>query len=217
VRANTCVACHQTVGHELEKARHPELIFELDGQSVTEPKHWRETAGWSHAQTWLVGQAAALREMTWQMQREPGERLTARWRGLSWVLQKAVSPDGAGASFGKISLESSAENLRQVHTASDQLARDAAARKFSAADTQQLLKRLADTHADFADASVPAADHARRAERLVLALDRLVEAVAAPAAAKAKLDELFKLAQSLPDFEPAKFGAALREFSATLP
>jgi len=42
VRANNCVACHQTVELPLLKAGHPELIFELDGQSVSEPKHWRK-------------------------------------------------------------------------------------------------------------------------------------------------------------------------------
>ena len=42
VRANTCVACHQTVDSPLLKAGHPELTFELDGQSASQPRHWRE-------------------------------------------------------------------------------------------------------------------------------------------------------------------------------
>ena len=67
VRANTCVACHQNVDADILKAGHPELIFELDGQSVAEPKHWRETTNWNGAQAWLVGQAVALREMSWQL------------------------------------------------------------------------------------------------------------------------------------------------------
>jgi hypothetical protein len=32
VRANTCIACHQTLAAPLRTAGHPELIFELDGQ-----------------------------------------------------------------------------------------------------------------------------------------------------------------------------------------
>ena len=42
VRANTCVACHQNLDSDILKAGHPELTFELDGQSVAEPKHWRD-------------------------------------------------------------------------------------------------------------------------------------------------------------------------------
>ena len=42
VRANACVACHQNVPADILKAGHPELFFELDGQSVAEPKHWRD-------------------------------------------------------------------------------------------------------------------------------------------------------------------------------
>src|SRR6202035_1430341 len=41
VRANTCVACHQNLDSDILKAGHPELMFELDRQSVAEPKHWR--------------------------------------------------------------------------------------------------------------------------------------------------------------------------------
>src|ERR1017187_4457125 len=43
VRANTCVACHQNVDSDIREAGHPELIFELDGQSVTMPRHWRKS------------------------------------------------------------------------------------------------------------------------------------------------------------------------------
>ena len=42
IRANTCVACHQVIDLALLKAGHPELIFELDGQDASEPRHWRE-------------------------------------------------------------------------------------------------------------------------------------------------------------------------------
>jgi hypothetical protein len=62
VRANTCVACHQVVSEPLLKAGHPELIFELDGQSVAEPKHWTAEKNGNSAQVWFIGQAVALRE-----------------------------------------------------------------------------------------------------------------------------------------------------------
>ncbi len=60
VRANTCVACHQTLDSDIIKAGHPELTFELDGQSVPEPKHWRDDDPSSALRAWLVGQAVAL-------------------------------------------------------------------------------------------------------------------------------------------------------------
>ena len=67
VRANTCVACHQNLESEISKAGHPELTFELDGQSVAEPKHWRDDDPSSGLRAWLVGQAVALREMSWDL------------------------------------------------------------------------------------------------------------------------------------------------------
>src|SRR5207237_10680396 len=62
IRANPSVACHQNVDNDLLKAGHPALAFELDSQSVNEPKHWRDDDDWSGARSWLVGQAVALRE-----------------------------------------------------------------------------------------------------------------------------------------------------------
>ena len=60
VRANSCVACHQTVEPALLAAGHPELLFELDGQAVAEPKHWREKGDWHGPKAWLVGQAVVV-------------------------------------------------------------------------------------------------------------------------------------------------------------
>ena len=88
VRANVCVACHQNVDTDILTAGHPELIFELDGQSVTEPKHWSAEKNGNGAQAWLVGQAVALREMEWQISREPkpDKKLIARRDALVWLL-----------------------------------------------------------------------------------------------------------------------------------
>ena len=51
VRANICVACHQNVDADILKAGHPELIFELDGKSVAEPKHWSAEKNGNGAQS----------------------------------------------------------------------------------------------------------------------------------------------------------------------
>ena len=64
-RANACVACHQNIEPAIVNvSKHPSLLFELDGQTQSEPKHWREAAGHDGVQTWFVGQAVALREMS---------------------------------------------------------------------------------------------------------------------------------------------------------
>jgi hypothetical protein len=58
-----------------------------------------------------------------------------------------------------------------------------------------------------------------RAERLVLALDRLLAALPADsrkADVSGQLDRLFRLAQSIPDFSPADFARELDVFSQRL-
>ena len=216
VRANTCVACHENVDNDLLKAGHPELIFELDGQTAAEPRHWLERTGWDGARAWLVGQAVALREVSWQLAR-PGEtdgRLLARQAGLLWVVQRAsraIGPD----TFASLAVQSSADKTR---AAADDLAKDVAARPWTPGQTAAVLKQLASATEDFRDAGTPVEIQARRGERLVLALDRLL--AASDRAVENRLDtemkELFRLAQSLPDFDPAKFAAALEKFAAKL-
>lgn len=214
VRANSCVACHQTVDPALLAAGHPELLFELDGQAVSEPKHWREKGDWHGPKAWLVGQAVALREMSAQLNREktPGEKLTAPWSASLWLLQKLGDLGSALPSL------KSAANATQAHPAADTLARRAAELEWSQALTRQALQRLAATHTEFADANIPRAQQARRAERLVLALDRLTAPLEKAALAKLEPDlkELFTLAQSLPDFAPEKFAKTLEAFAKKL-
>lgn len=214
VRANSCVACHQSVEPALLAAGHPELLFELDGQAVSQPKHWREKGDWHGPKAWLVGQAVALREMSAQINREkaPGDKLTAPWAGALWLLQKLDGLDSALPAF------KSAANATQAHSAADTLARRAAELEWSHDLTRQSLQRLARTHTEFADAKTPRLTHARRAERLVLALDRLTAPLDKAALAKLEPDlkELFALAQSLPDFAPDKFAKALESLTKKL-
>ena len=214
VRANSCVACHQTVDPALLAAGHPELLFELDGQAVSQPKHWREKGDWHGPKAWLVGQAVALREMSAQLTKEknPSEKLTAPWTATLWLLQKL---DGLDSTLPSLK---PAATAAQAHPAADTLARRAAELEWSHDLTRQTLQRLAKTHAEFADAKIPRAQQARRAERLVLALDRLTAPLEKAALAKLEPDlkELFALAQSLPDFAPEKFAKTLEAFAKNL-
>lgn len=222
VRANTCVACHQTVSGPLLQAGHPELMFELDGQCAAEPRHWHEPASWNRAQAWYVGQAVALREMSWQLAREPGSdnRLPGRWRALVWLMQKLDGVDPALSGLEKITPEASPENLLATQQAADALARTAATSvTWNDELAQKALARLAGTAGDFAAGTDAGELPARRAERLVLALDRLLLAQKpAPSGSRTanNLDELFKEAQSAPDFRPADFAATLIRFDTSL-
>ena len=87
------MACHQNLESDISKAGHPELTFELDGQSVAEPKHWRDDDPSSGLRAWLTGQAVALREMSWALSRNetPDSTEVDRWKGLAWLLAKTTA------------------------------------------------------------------------------------------------------------------------------
>lgn len=224
VRANTCVACHQTVAQPLLKAGHPELIFELDGQCVSQPKHWREKTNGHGAQAWLVGQAAALREMCWELsggatgtsRPASDEKLIARTDALLWLLQKldAANQRVPKLSTARVEGANAKPDYPGLQVTADKLARSAAEVTWSADMTSSVLGVLARAAPDFRK-ELPAQQHALRAERLVLALDRLLASSPRPTA-EAELDELFKLAQSLPDFDPARFSGALEKLARAL-
>src|ERR1051325_5997915 len=214
VRANTCVACHQNVPSDLLNAGHPELIFELDGQAVTQPKHWRKELDKPGPQLWLVGQAVALREMLWRFPVDGLEVVSpfnapSRSMALEWVVSRSASALGMDwvPTNGAIPESSFREKA-------DQVAHDVAKLDWNTSLTRKCLARLSDSSADFSDKSIHVSIHARRAERLVLALDRLTLALPAAKndAVNAALNRLFADAQSVPDFDPNQFAKDLKEF-----
>jgi hypothetical protein len=90
LRTNTCVACHQVIEPDLLAAGHPRLHFEQAGLSEREPRHWQEL--WSDPQLWLVGQTAALRELSGKWVASGGDAwLHQEWTFLYGLLQ-AVGP-----------------------------------------------------------------------------------------------------------------------------
>jgi Zn-finger protein len=221
VRANVCAACHQNVDADILAAGHPELIFELDGQSVAEPKHWRAEKNGNGAQAWLVGQAVALRELSWQMtqprgftespQRSMETNLLDRIFALSWLLEKAT-----GEELAPVTTVESFESRQRM---ADQLARDKSQVAWTEQTSRDYLMRLAGLGASFSDTAISRSLQARRAERLVLGLDRLLAALPEfknNEPAQSALKRLFKLAQSVPDFDPQEFAATLEKFSQAL-
>jgi len=220
-RANTCVACHQHLEPDLRNAGHPPLIFELDGQCVTQPRHWRERTG-QGGQLWLVGQAVALREMSWHLERAstPDPAAVVRWQAMVWLVQRAANALTNLPPFAESKSEPTPSNFQRVRELSDALALRTSELAWSPAFNDRLLRHLAGASHDFAADTLPRLVHACRAERLALGLDRLFVASGnkqTAAAAAAQLEALFKAVQSLPDFDSAAFARHLAGFSQALP
>lgn len=198
-RANNCVACHQSLSDELVKANHPPLIFELDGLLLEEPKHWREDADFSHAKTWLVGQAVALREVAAQAAREPGDARSAEIEAIKELLAASGTgwDGGAGADLVR---------------AADDFAKRISGAPMPAAQTRAALDKLIRHRSPFEVGAFGTVPEAYRmwavghyAERVALAIDRMNQSLVAagqkPAFPEDALDELFKAAQPPKSFD----------------
>jgi Cytochrome c554 and c-prime len=221
VRANTCVACHQNLDSDVVRAGHPELTFELDGQSVAEPKHWRDDDPSNGVRAWLVGQAVALREMSWALSKNetPDAEATARWKGLAWLLAKATAAQTNTPVIDQPGETTSLAGFTGAQQQADLLARRAAESSFGADFAQELLRALAATDSEFIASRTSPDLLFRRAQRLVLALDRLSIAVISQlpgTATNPALIQLFDDVRSHTDFQAPRFGQHLRNFRETI-
>jgi hypothetical protein len=215
VRATTCVACHQNIDHDLLKAGHPALAFELDSQSVNEPKHWRDDDGWSGARAWLVGQAVALREAAWRSRTDPDPAADAQETSmaLAWLLSKVISSQ---PMLPKI-FEPNSSDLEPVQKQADELARAGASWNPNIASTTSILHALVATGSEFVVTNETAAQALfYRARRLVFALDRLTSALNQNRSPPLKIDnQLHALREDVrgrDGFDPARFTEHLRAF-----
>lgn len=221
VRANTCVACHQNLDSDIMRAGHPELTFELDGQSVAEPKHWRDDDPSSGLRAWLVGQAVALREISWELSKNetPDAEAIAKWKGMAWVLHKATAQQTNLPVIDTPSGTTSPASFAATQERSDLLARRAAEYQFSEDFARQLLDILAATDSEFIVSKETSDVLFRRAQRLVLALDRLLAAVThegSSAARNPALNQLFEDVRSRADFQPPRLAEHLKIFRAAI-
>jgi hypothetical protein len=140
-----------------------------------------------------------------------------RWEGLRWVLQRCATD--AVPTLDNVGAEANAANYAALADAADSVARRGAELAWSPDTTRAVLARLSSSHDAFLDAAVAQKVQAYRAERLVLALDRLLASLPAnqrPRPASDALDRLFQLSQSTPDFVSADFAAALEKFDQEL-
>jgi hypothetical protein len=218
-RANSCVACHQNVDHDLLKAGHPALVFELDSQSVNEPKHWHDDDPWIGPRSWLTGQAVALREAAWRARSDtdPAPDMQETSMALAWLLARATM---AEPSLPKI-VEPSSSDLMPLQKQADDLARHAANWNPNIESTMVLLRALAETDSEFAaPKQVSMQTLSYRAQRLVLALDRLTAALNQNRGAPLKIENELKAlrddVRGLDHFEAARFADHLRVFRSKL-
>jgi hypothetical protein len=209
VRANACVACHQNVDADILKAGHPELVFELDSQSVNEPKHWREDDPATGPRSWFIGQAVALREIIWAVNKAaPNERdhLFAQASALTWLLDKAGLGEDISAlsSFVGIQLraDSIAHNAEKWNPTNDAL--------------MSILQTLAATDSEFQTTKNARDDVFYRALRLTLAVDRLSAALNLAPKIDKELSALRADVERHYGFDGAAFAAHLRAFRAKL-
>jgi hypothetical protein len=222
VRANGCVACHQNLEADLLAAGHPELIFELDGQSVAEPKHWRDEDPWSGPRAWLVGQAVALREMSWALANSETSdaEVTARWSALVWLLAKTTANQTRLPAIDLPNEAASRARFATTQEQADLLARQASAIPWDDHRAGVMLHALVATESDFAGSPAASSEQLfRRAQRLVLALDRLSRArnhQVAASPTNAAPAALFEDVRARADFQPAKFAADLATFRTTI-
>jgi hypothetical protein len=223
VRANACAACHQYLEPALLKAGHPDLFFELDSQSVAEPKHWKDDSdSWSGLREWLTGQAVALREMSWGLASVPqnDEWSIARWNGLAWLCATATSAAAISSPIIPPPNTPAASDFTNMQTQADALAQRAAVSNWSESTARNLLTALASSENEFSTkgASVPILG--QRAKRLVLAIDRLANALNQNRGFKLKiepeLNQLFEDVRTLDSFDAPAFATHLRAFRTAL-
>jgi hypothetical protein len=214
VRANTCVACHQNLDADIAAAGHPDLLFELDGQSIAEPKHWRDPDG-SGPRAWLVGQAVALRETSWRLAQNsaPATQTLGQWEGLHWLLARVTAADRTLLPIDPNPTRD-AGGFARTQEQADALARRAAQENFGTGIVQRLLRDLIGADAEFVENFEQPRDLLfRRGQRLVLALERLTSAE------NKSVEELRILRADLrtpADFQPTDFAAHLAKLRLKL-
>lgn len=209
-RSNSCIACHLNIDADLVRAGHPEMFFELDGQQKAQPPHWKDEGTWLGPQAWITGQAAALRELSWKLVSKPADDLAARWRALGWLLRKA--------NVGSLP---ETEDFSAMQVAADKLARNAARAPWSKEKTNQLFRTYAGLANDFRDAKLDAVELRRRAEVLVIGIERLWAALKAEGGFQdANVDTALMVAngeaRAQLSFDSAKFAAALEQVEVAI-
>jgi hypothetical protein len=202
VRANTCVACHQTLDSDIIAAGHPRLVFELCTQTKAEPPHWRDPLD-SPVRSWLTGQAVALRELSWKGNRgaqQSDPDAAAQTSALTWLLSKVTSSD---QSLPPITDAVGSPTLQH---AADELARHVSGRRFDNEYAARVLRTLTATATEFREtSSVPSDVLFYRAKRLALACEALSDVAASAQPGSAEFNRIINDVSSPVNFDASAF------------
>jgi hypothetical protein len=216
VRANACVACHQNVDPDILKAGHPALVFELDSQSVNEPKHWREDDPAAGPRSWLIGQAVALREIVSALGKvapSQRDRLFDQESALVWLLDKSGVADQL--VHGQVRLAEFSAFVG-IQLRADEIAQQAAKWNPTNDALMSILQTLAGSDSEFQPS------HGSReylfycALRLTLAVERLSAALGITEKINKELNALREDVQRQYDFDSVSFAEHLRAFRQKL-
>ena len=229
-RANSCVACHQVIDADILAAGHPPLLFELDAQTVAEPRHWIDPGDYFGPQAWLTGQAVALREMSWSLGQTTGTvvpEAREQWRALLWLLQRTTEARGEKGEGGALpgfdavpnADQFSPGNVTRARATADDFARAASHLEWTPGSVRRCLDGLAATDKEFTPVAGGEGELAlrSRAQRLALALSRLLAPLQKQDTAKwtpasQELDKLFAVADARAIFDGGAFAEQLRRF-----
>lgn len=218
-RANACVGCHQNIDPEIVANGHVPLTFEFDDYDTRETAHWKDKGEFLGPRRWLVGQAVALREVSWLLSKNtPNPRAEAgtkdlqdRYDALNWLVRKTTAGSSlTGSDYGS------------TQTASDSVARKAAEETWTKESTKQLFRTLAGSRADFGKGKTKSSGvAAKRGYYLAIALRRLYIALRdeggmQSANIEKSLDALFEFTKNETNFDGEGFGKMLEQIEIEL-
>jgi len=153
------------------------LHFELASQTELQPPHWLEPESYRPLNAWLIGQAVALRELSWQLGKagaNPGPQMMERWEALSVVLRQVTV---AISSLPKLPASEGKRDYAAMQKAADAIAKATPDISVPERDVRALLIQLAQTASELPSDKTAATDENgaayERAYALTAALERL--------------------------------------------
>jgi inorganic triphosphatase YgiF len=171
----------------------------------------------------LVGQAVALREISWRLSLQPkgDTRTLAGWQALVWLLGEVTAAERTLLPVEGASLNAPEQSFGRVQQQADALARRTSAQPLARDATARLLRHLAGLDSAFNQSGAPTREVLfRRAERLTLALERLTNAALTPGGDVAPVaPELRMLRESLgseANFDAGDFARQLVKLRTSL-
>lgn len=219
-RANACVGCHQNLDPDIVANGHVPLTFELDDYDTRETAHWKDQGAWLGPRRWLTGQAVALRELSWMLANtkpapsgaEGVKDMQDRWQALSWLLRKTDA--GKNLPGGS--------DYTAMQSASDRVARAAAADSWSKSSTTKQLQAFLGTNKEFGKTNAEnSSAAAKRGYLMAIAIRRLYLSLKAEGGVNSEniekaIEALFQFAKGETSFDGEGYSSMLLQIEVEL-